>query len=55
LTPFVVSPQVNDKVIETLKIRISDKREHGTGTQTKGICHCSTFSAVWNKCPDPVH
>jgi hypothetical protein len=55
LTLFVVSLQVNDKVIETLKIRISDKREHGTGTQAKGICHCNTFSAVWNKCPDPVH
>jgi hypothetical protein len=56
LTPFVAFSQVNDKVIETLKIKkISDGCRHGTRTQAKGVCQCNTFSAVCDKYPDPVH
>jgi hypothetical protein len=55
LTPFVVSSQVTDKVIETLKIE-----EFGwawTWYWNAGKRHMSLqhFSAVYNKCPDPVH
>jgi hypothetical protein len=50
LTPFIISSQINDNVIETWKIEgFRMGVDHGTGTQAKGICHCNTFSAVCNK------
>jgi hypothetical protein len=52
---FVVSSQVNDTVTETLKIEGFRMGVEGTGAQAKGICHSNTFSAVCNKCLDPVY
>jgi hypothetical protein len=52
LAPFVVSSQVNDKAIETLKIEGFRMGVDMVGKKHLPLQH---FSAVCNKCPDPVH